>query len=394
MMQADEKYILNVYHRLPLLIRKGKGVYLYDEDNTPYLDMFSGIAVNSLGYNHPKINKAILKQLKRHLHLSNYFVSSSSTTLAKLLVENSFASKCFFTNSGTEANEAALKLARVYGKSINPEKYEIITMMNSFHGRTFGSLSLTGQMEKQKRFMPLLDKVFYVKRNDIEDLRNKVNNNTAAIFIELVQGEAGVQFLNSEYIEEIKKLSRDYNFLVIIDEIQSGLMRTGSLFTYQQFNINPDVMTIAKSLGGGLPLGAMLVNGKLERVLTYGDHGSTFGGNPLSCSGGVAFINEILKPKFTKQVQKNADYLIKKLFVLQALFSNIVKEVRGLGMMIGLEVGNYAYQIQEAALKRKILLNITNKTVIRLLPPLIINKQQIDLFLNNLRKILEDINVR
>ena len=382
LLEEDQKYLLPIYHRLAIIIKKARNVYLYDEKGNRYLDMFSGIAVNSLGYNNKKIKRAIKKQLNRYLHLSNYFVSKEAVCLAKILVTESGLSKVFFANSGTEANEAALKLARVYGKKIDSQKTEVITLMDSFHGRTLGGLSLTGQPTKKQLFEPLLSGIIHVKGCDVKEFQKAVSHNTCAIFLELIQGESGVHQLTQNYLDEVVRLSKEYQFLIIVDEVQTGLMRTGSLFAFQQFNITPDIITLAKSLGGGLPLGAMVVNERLASILKYGEHGTTFGGNPMACRLGSCLLTTLLKKQFQENFQDKSSWLLGNLKALSAKFPRIIQDVRGCGMMIGLDVGSYARIIQNKALKHQILLNITNNSVIRLLPPLIITKKQLQLFLD------------
>lgn len=394
LLDEDQKYLLPIYHRLPIVIKKAKDVYLYDERGNRYLDMFSGIAVNSLGYNNRRIKRAIKKQLNRYLHLSNYYVTKEAVGLAKILVAESGLSKVFFANSGTEANEAALKIARVYGKCINPKKIEVITLIDSFHGRTFGSLSLTGQVVKKQLFEPLLKEIIHVKRNDIEELKKVVSDKTCAIFLELIQGESGVHQLSQDYLNEIIRLAKEYQFLIIVDEIQTGIMRTGSLFAFQQFSLTPDIITLAKSLGGGLPLGGVIVSERLTSILNYGEHGTTFGGNPLACRLGSCVLTTLLNKQFQKRLQEKSSWLFKNLEALKTKFPTIINDIRGRGMMIGIDVGSYARIIQTAAFNKKILLNITNNSVIRLLPPLIITKRQLQFFLDSFKLILEEIEAK
>lgn len=389
LLTLDQTYLLEVYKRIPLKIAKGKKDLLIDDNGKQYLDMFSGVAVNALGYQNRLINKAIKKQIKKHLHISNYFVNDEVIKLANSLIEKTKLSKVFFTNSGTEANEAAIKLARKFGKSICEDKIEIISLNASFHGRTIGGLSLTGQPHKKQSFEPLMDKVIHIPRNDIYELRNKVSDKTCAIFIELIQGESGVNLLSKTFINEIMTLSHQYNFLIVIDEIQTGLMRTGTLFAYEQFDVVPDIVTIAKALGGGLPLGAMMVNEKLSKVLNVGDHGSTFGGNPVSCAAGNACFKQLLK--LSAEVNDKGKILLDELYRLKAKYPHIIKDVRGLGLMLGVDVGEYANSIFDEALKARILLNITNKRVIRLLPPLSITKKHLYQFIKTFESILMNI---
>ena len=387
LIKFDQNYILNTYKRMPLVIKKAKGSYLYDVDGNKYLDMFSGIAVSSLGHLHPKVIHAMKKQMSKNLHLSNYFVSKPLVELAQGLVNHSFASKVFYTNSGAEAIEASIKLARKYGKSISPEKYKIITLSESFHGRTMGGLSLTAQPKYQEAFKPLLPGVTYVERNNINALKNAIHDDVCAIFIEMIQGESGVQVLSDAFVAELIQLSKKFKVLIIADEIQTGLLRTGKLFAYEHTVLIPDILTLAKSLGGGLPLGAMLVSQSLENVLKAGDHGTTFGGNPLAAASGLATFEILSDSKMIQDVQEKSKFLFDELNKLRIKY-DIIKEIRGRGFMIGLEVGEYAEKIKSEALSKKVLLNVTNQTVIRLLPPLNMTYKDLKVFLNVFENIL------
>lgn len=387
----DRKYILNVYKRNKLKIVKGKGSYLYDEKGDKYLDMYSGIAVNNLGLSNPELLSRITEQSSKYIHLSNYFVSEPTVNLAKVLVESSFASKVFFTNSGTESNEAAIKLARKFGRSYHEDKVEMLTAYNSFHGRTNGSLALTGQEKYQKDFRPLLPKINHFKFNSIEELTEKVNKNTCGVFLEIIQGEGGIREVSGEFIETLVKLSKEYNFLIIIDEIQTGLGRTGDLFAYEKFELRPHIVTLAKSLGGGMPLGAMLVREDIEDILKPGDHGSTFGGNPVACAAGEYVMETVLKKDFINEVRNKSDYIFKRLKELKGKYSDIIKELRGRGLMIGIDVGDYAEDIKSKALDKKLLLNVTSGSVIRLLPALTIETKEIKEFFTKFTEILSEI---
>ncbi|WP_202709309.1 aspartate aminotransferase family protein [Sporosalibacterium faouarense] len=390
--EEDKKYVLNVYRRDKLKITEGRGSYLYDEDGNKYLDMYSGIAVNNLGLSNPEVLSRIASQASKFIHLSNYFVSEPTVKLAKLLVESSFASKVFFTNSGAEANEAAIKLARKFGKELNRNKIEILTAYNSFHGRTCGSLTLTGQKKYQNDFQPLLSGVGHFIFNDIISLREKVNENTCAVFLEMIQGEGGIKEATQEFIDTLVELANKYNFLIIVDEIQTGLGRVGDLFAYEKYEFTPHIVTLAKSLGGGIPLGAMLVNEQISEVLQHGDHGSTFGGNSLACAAGEYILATVNKNGFKKEVKNKSRYIFNKVYELRGKFPKIIKEVRGRGLMIGIDVGDYAKEIKTKGIERKLLLNITNKTVVRLLPALTISFGEIDEFLSKFKLILQDIN--
>lgn len=384
----DKKYILNLYNRLNLEVERADGVYLYDKNNNKYLDMYSGISVNNLGYD-KEIANVIKNQVDKYIHLSNYFVSEPTVNLAKLLVDNSFASKVYFSNSGTEANEAAIKLCRKYGRKINDNKIEILSALNSFHGRTYGGLTLTGQEKYQNDFKPLLSGVNYFEFNNIESLRDKVSENTCAVFLEIIQGEGGIVEVSQEFMNELVKLSKMYNFLIVIDEIQTGIGRSGDLFAFEKYNITPDIVTLAKSIGGGLPLGAMLVNEKLEEVLKVGDHGSTFGGNPVACAAGEYVLNKIVNTDLLKEVKEKSNYLLNELENIKEEFPTLIKEIRGRGMMIGIDVGENAIAIRDCALDNRLLLNVTNKTIIRLLPSLCISNSEINEFLEKFREVLK-----
>jgi acetylornithine/N-succinyldiaminopimelate aminotransferase len=384
----DSNYVLNTYKRLPIIVKKAKGSYIYDQKGHKYLDMYAGIAVNSVGHLNPKVRQAIETQLKKHMHLSNYFVSETQNELAKKLIDYSFASKVFFTNSGTEAIEASFKLARKYGKSISPEKIEVIALHESFHGRTMGGLSLTGQVKYQEAFAPLIPGVIHIEKNDIKALHQAVSSKTCAIFLEMVQGESGIHVLNEAFLNEIVKLKETYQFLIIADEVQTGLMRTGKMFAYQHTSVVPDVLALAKSLGGGLPLGAMLVSQTLENVFKPGDHGSTFGGNPVSCAAGLATFSILSSSGFQNELLVKSNILFKGLHDIKQSCP-LIQEIRGRGMMIGIEINGDAELIKNQALKAGLLLNVTHQNVIRLLPPLTISTHEIQSFLKLFRQILE-----
>lgn len=385
LLNDDKKYILNTYRRSDLIIKRGEGSYLYDSYENKYLDMYSGISVNNLGHDKGVVN-AIINQAKDYIHLSNYFVSPPVINLAKLFVENTFASKVFFTNSGTESNEAAIKACKKYGKKYHENKFQLLSAYNSFHGRTNGGLSLTGQHNYQRDFMPLLPGVHHFEYNNVASLREKVNENTCGLFLEMIQGEGGIVEISEEFIYEAIKLSKKYNFLIVIDEIQTGLGRTGDLFAFEKFNIVPDIVTLSKSLGGGLPLGAMLVREGLEEVFNVGDHGSTFGGSPVACAAGEYVLDKLINTNILEEVKDKGRYLISKLNNLKEIYPHVIKDVRGRGLMIGIDVGEYVNEIKEFSIDNYILLNSTSSTVIRLLPQLYMTKVEIDDFL----KIFEE----
>ncbi len=388
--EQDKKYVLNTYNRLDLIIDRGEGSYLYDIDGNKYLDMYSGISVNNLGHD-KEIVKAMINQALKYTHLSNYFVSEPVVNLAKLFVENTFGSKVFFTNSGTESNEAAIKLCKKFGKQINENKYELLSAYNSFHGRTNGSLSLTGQKKYQKDFMPLIPGVSHFEFNNIESLREMVNENTCGVFLEMIQGEGGIVEASQEFIDELVKLSKEYKFLIVIDEIQAGMGRSGDLFAYEKYNFTPDIVTVSKSLGGGIPLGAMLVGEEIENVLSAGDHGSTFAANPVSCKAGEYVLDKLVNTNLLDEVKEKGNYLISELNELKEKYPSIIKAVRGRGLMIGVDVGEYANIIKQLAKEKRLLLNSTSNTIIRLLPSLCISKNELDEFLNIFEEVMKNI---
>lgn len=391
--------LLNVYSRYDVIFTHGKGTYIYDDKGNEYLDFVSGISVNCLGHASPVITKALTEQSEKLVHISNLYYSEPQLKLAEKLTENSKMERVFFTNSGTEAIELAIKIARKYGNNLSYdkngekilEKTEIIYMTNSFHGRSTGALAITGQPKYQKPFEPLMKNVTECKFNDVEDLKNKVNENTAAIILEPVQGESGLESATPEFIEVIKKLSKKYNALVIFDEIQCGMGRMGKLFAYENFELVPDVVTIAKSLGGGVPIGACLTKGKANDVLVPGDHGSTYGGNPLVCAVANAVLHELIDNKLIeKNVVEMGKYSAEKLENLKNKFSEIT-EIRGKGLLLGIKFDEnkiLAKDIVAKALENGLLLVGAGNNVVRFFPPFNVTKKEIDEGIEILEKIL------
>ena len=390
--ELDKEYVLNTYKRIPLDVAKGDGGYLFDTEGNKYLDMFSGIAVLHLGHNDQGLKDAMINQINKYAHLSNYFASEPVVELAKKLVENSFAKKVFFANSGTEANEGALKLAVKWGKEININKTEIISTLNGFHGRTTGALALTGQPGKQEPFSSILPAVKYINYNSIENLKAAVNENTCAIFLEAIQGEGGIIELDIEFVKELHALRDKYNFLIIMDEIQAGLGRTANeLFAYEAYGVNPDLVTLAKGIGGGLPLGAILISEKLENVFKPGDHGTTFGGNPVACAAGNYILSKIIDKDFMNEVKENAKYLRDSLEALKVKYPEFISDIRGRGYMLGLEMGIYAELSKERAFAQGMLLNVTSGSVLRLIPRINTPKVELDEFLTKFEDILKSL---
>ncbi len=389
--EEDERYILPVYGRLHPEIVRGEGMYLYDATGKKYLDFYSGIAVNTLGHGHPKIMAALSKQMGAYLHLSNYFTSETSVRLAKRLVEASFASKVYFANSGTEANEAMIKLARKYGVAKNPLKHDFVAIDGGFHGRTLGGLSMTGNLKYKTQFGPLLTGVTHIPQNDLDALEAAVTDATCGIILEIIQGEGGVRAITPEFAEKIKELARRHDALILVDEVQTGLMRTGKLFAYEHYDLTPDVVTLAKGLGGGLPLGAMLVGATVADTLLKGEHGSTFGGNPMACAAGDAVLEVITQPDFAEQVHQMSNLLVTGLRTLSGKYPDKIGEVRSYGLMIGVDVGEKALDLRDVAQGKGLLLNITAGTVLRLLPALILTQGDVELFLELLGASLEEV---
>ncbi len=388
--RRERKYFLNTYNRIPLEISHGIGSYLYTVDGEKYLDFFSGLAVNALGYSHPKIVKAILDQTNKFTHISNYFTSNVQIEVAELLVKHSGLDRVFFTNSGTEAIEASLKIIR---KKYGPNK-KIFSLTSSFHGRTYGSLGLTSNINYKNSFKPMLPGFSKLKFNNVTDLRSKIDNNTAAIYLEIIQGEGGVNLVSEEYIKILIDLRKKFNFAIVADEIQTGVGRTGKKFAFEHFKFSPDILVLAKAIGGGLPLGAVLTSGDFNEVLIPGDHGTTFGGNPVACAAGKIVIKEVFENELYKMVDELGSYLIDQLKKLQSIYPNKIKEVRGRGFMIGIAVASgHARKIVDNMLQQKIIINLVNDKTLRLLPPLNIKRYHIKSFLEIFKKVVNSISI-
>ena len=385
----ESKYFFHTFHRLPLEVDRGEGVYLYTKDGKRYIDFFGGLAVNPLGYNHLRINKAIEEQIHRYIHLSNYFVQDKTVELAERIISASGYKRIFFSNSGTEAVEGAIKIVRKWGQGSG--RTTLLNLTNSFHGRTMGALSLTERPNYRDGYDPFLPNTNSVKFNDVGDLRAKVNGQTLGIILEFIQGEGGINVVSREFAQELKSLKEKFGFLIIADEIQSGVGRTGKFFGFEHYDIHPDIVVIAKAIGGGLPLGAILGNDKVADVLTYGTHGTTFGGNPVACAAGCAVMEEIIDKGLMKQAGVIGGYLKSKAIELQKQFPAIIKEVRGYGCMLGIDLNRGGQPIVDELQNRGILINCTNTTVLRLLPPYIITQEQCDQLMFELHSILKSL---
>ena len=367
--------LMHTYVPLPIIITHGEGSCLFDENNKKYIDFTSGIGVNSVGYNNKKLNEAILNQLNSFAHLSNIFLSTPTVELANKLTTISKMSKVFFSNSGAEANEGALKLAKKYSyMKYGGKRNKILSLKDSFHGRTLATLTATGQDKFHKYFDPFPDGYDYVTPNSIEDFKEKLTDDVCAIIMEAIQGEGGVNLLNSNFVQEVCNVCKEKDVLIIFDEVQCGLGRTGHIFCFQEFGVEADIITLAKGLGGGLPIGAILCNEKLSNTFTPGDHGSTFGGNPVVCAGALAILDQICNDELLSSVQAKGK------FIRQTLTKSklpLVKNIRGLGLMIGIEVSCPPDEIQKKTLEKGLLILTAGKNVVRLLPPLTISEIEI-----------------
>jgi len=383
-----ERVLMPTYAPSPISIVRGRGSRVYDLEGREYLDFVAGIAVNTLGHAHPDLVAAIQKQAQHLLHASNLYYTEPQVKLAKALVDHSFAKKVFFCNSGAEANEAAIKLSRRYAhQKHGPDRYEIITMLNSFHGRTMATLTATGQEKVQKGFEPLLPGFKYVPLNDLPELEKALSAKTAAVMLELVQGEGGVHVADRTYLKSLRELCRQHDVLLVFDEVQTGMGRTGTLFAYEQLGVHPDIMTLAKGLGGGVPIGACLATDEAAAAFSPGAHASTFGGNPLACAAALAVLRVLLEGRVLEQSRRMGDYLAKGLLDLKDRL-HIVKDVRGLGLLQGMELTIEGKPVVDDCLARGLLINCTMERVLRFVPPLIITQHEIDRLLDTLSQIL------
>ena len=380
-----EKYVMKTYSRFPLTFEKGEGMYVYDENGKEYLDFVAGIAVNSLGHNHPKLVKAISEQAAKLIHISNLYYTKPQCTLAQKLVENGDLDKVFFCNSGAEAIESALKLARKYGSKTG--RQEIITMHRSFHGRTFGAVTATGQDHYHEGFGDMLPNIKYAEFNDFESVKNTVTENTVAILMEPVQGEGGIIPAEKEFLENVRALCDEKDILLMFDEVQCGVGRLGTLFAYQTFGVVPDVLSTAKGIAGGVPCGLMMAKEKAAKAFVPGDHASTFGGNPLATAAGNVVVDELLGG-LLDNVKKQGNYLREKLEEIASKHKELVKEVRGIGLMQGIELSEPAGEYIAKAIDMGLLLVGAGKYIIRFVPSLIVSEEDIDKAMDILDKAL------
>jgi acetylornithine aminotransferase/acetylornithine/N-succinyldiaminopimelate aminotransferase len=391
--ERSNKVFIPTYNRFPAVIASGSGCRLRDEDGNEYLDFLAGIAVCSLGHCHPAVTEAICSQAAKLVHVSNLFHTKPQTELAELLVEYSFADLVFMANSGAEANEAAIKLARKFSEK---GRYEIISLEGSFHGRTLATVTATGQPKFHEGFEPLPTGFRYAPFGDIETLERLITPQTCAILCEPIQGESGVRPLSREYMQGIRELCDQHNLLLIFDEVQTGMGRTGTLFAYEQCGITPDIMTLAKALGNGMPIGAMLTTQRIGAVFTPGTHASTFGGNPVAAAAGVAAVKTMLADGFLESVREKGNYFTHKLNELAKRHPHLAIEARGVGLLKGLVLTEkgiaLGMTIVEKLFQKGILINFAGNAVLRFIPPLIITREEIDTVIAALDTVFADLS--
>lgn len=384
----DNLPLMSTYSYLPVNLVKGEGSFLFDDKGKKYIDFTSGIGVNSLGYGDKEWIQAITNAVSTLQHTSNIFLNETVVNLAKKLVEITKMNKAFFCNSGAEANEGAIKLARKYSfDKYGLNRNKILTLKQSFHGRTLAALTATGQDKFHNYFFPFPKGFDYVEANNIEDFKNKATNEVCAIIMEAIQGEGGIHPLNSTFVKEVYEICKEKDIILIFDEVQCGIGRTGKLFGYDYYNLKPDIVTVAKGLGAGLPIGGFLCNEKLSKTFNPGDHGTTFGGNPTVCAGALVVLEKLCNEKALTEIKEKGDYFKS---LLKNINSPIIKDVRGNGLMIGIEVTISPLEIQKKALEQGLLILTAGKNVVRLLPPLIISKEEIELGAHILECIMKN----
>ena len=374
--------------RIPVAFKSGNGIKLESTEGEIYYDFFAGIAVNCLGHGHERLTNELCDQVKNLMHTSSVYYIENQALLAKTLVENSCADRVFFGNTGAEANEGAIKIAKKYFFDKGMDKTEFITLKNSFHGRTLATVAATGQEKYQKPYRPLMEKFIHIEANNCEELRHAVGEKTAGIMLELIQGESGVRPLSKEFVDLAAALAKEFDAFLIIDEVQTGIGRTGKLFAYEHYGIEPDIFTLAKGLGGGVPIGAVCAKGRAAEALRPGDHGTTFGGNPLSTRAGLVVMDELLNNGVLKNAEEVGSYLMSGLESL-AEKSGSIADVRGKGLMIGVEFKeDIAKEVGNKLFENKILVGVVGTRVLRIVPPLILTKAEADILLSALDEIL------
>ncbi len=390
-MSLADRYMFRTYGRFPVCLVRGDGCRVWDEDGKEYLDFVGGIAVCALGHSSPLVTRVLEEQSKRLVHVSNLYYTQPQVELARLLVENSFADRVFFCNSGAEANEAALKLARRYAhEKFGPDRHVILSMHNSFHGRTMATLSATGQSKIQIGYDPLLQGFRFVTFNDVDALDQAMDPAVCAVILEPIQGEGGVVFPDPDYLKRVRRLCSEREVLLILDEVQVGMGRTGRLFAHEHYGITPDIMTLAKALGNGLPIGAMLATEELSSAFGPGSHATTFGGTPLLTAVSKAVVSSLLEDGWIEHAGKMGTYFKERLEGLGRKY-NFVNEVRGLGLIIGMELKRPGAPVVEACLKQGFLINCAQEKVLRFIPPLIVQEGEVDQLVEGLDRIFEGI---
>ncbi|HTY44817.1 MAG TPA: aspartate aminotransferase family protein [Patescibacteria group bacterium] len=382
---AYKEHIMPTYTKTPLIFVKGKGSRLWDIHNKPYLDFFPGWGVGSLGHCHPKVVSAVRDQLGKLLFIPNNYYNLPQARLASRIARHTFAAKVFFCNSGAEANEGAIKFSRKFGQG----RYEIITFENSFHGRTLAAITATGQTKYQQGFAPLPEGFRTVPFNDLEAVKRALTPKTVAVLLELIQGEGGINVGRDDYVRGLRKLCDEHNLLLIVDEVQTGIGRTGKMFCYEHYGITPDIMTLAKALGGGLPIGMMVVKKDIADTLGPGTHASTFGGGPVVCRAGLAVLKAIQDEKLLANAQKMGAYLAVELQALKSACA-LIKEIRGKGLMIGVELFVEGKEIVAKCIEKGLLINCTHDRVLRIMPALTVTKRQIDAAVKILGNVLKE----
>ncbi len=391
LIQAEQEFLVRTFKRPAMVLDHGEGIKVWDLEGKLYYDFIGGIAVNSLGYAHPKIVKAICEQAAKIIHCSNLFYNAPQILLGKELVGLSFGDRVFFANSGAEVNEAAFKLATKYFKDQNKNRYKLIYMKNSFHGRTIATVAATGTYKYQKDYLPLLPPFKEAIFNDLKSVREVYDEEVAAIIVEPVQGEGGINIASEDFLEGLREFCDSKGILLIFDEIQCGLGRTGKMFAYQHYGVEPDIMTLAKPLAGGLPLGAMIAKEKVASVFKPGDHGTTFGGNPVACAAALAFLEVLQDDNLFIECQLKGEYFQEKLAELKQKFPEFIQDIRVIGLMVGVEVAKEGPSIVQKMLDKGFLINCTAEKVLRFLPPLIVQKEEIDLLIRTLEEVITEI---
>ncbi len=388
LISLSEKNIMGTYKRFPIVLVKGSGAKVWDNDGKEYLDFVAGIAVCSLGHSYPKVVEAIKRQVEILTHVSNLYYIEPQIRFAEMLVKHSFADKAFFCNSGAEANEGAIKLARRYAyENMGGHKYEFITMKDSFHGRTLATITATGQEKYQVGFAPLPEGFTYVPFNDIQALENAITEKTCAVLLEPIQGEGGIIIPADDYLMKVRQLCDDRGILMILDEVQVGMGRTGKLFSYEYYGIKPDIMTLAKATGNGFPVGVMLAIDRVAAAFVPGTHASTFGGNPLAMAAGLATVDTLLNDGILDNCLKIGKYFIEKLEKLKSKYP-VIKEVRGKGLIVGMELTIEGADIVRKCMDNGLLINCTGGKVLRFVPPLIITEADVDRCVDILEKVM------